>query len=194
MHIIITEREIKYRPDDYEAKLIILYALHNLKKSPTYQILSQVVYAGADISYFEMQPFLDDLIEIGSVTEFTIDKSKVYSATQNGEDACEFFSDRIPPSVRDKIKDAAEDVNGDKSDANKIYADYIPINTEEEYKVVCGILENNIKIIDFEMYVGPKERAKNICKYFKTHTSEFYAQLLSLLESKTEDDGKDEEK
>lgn len=194
MFKIITDTELKYKPDDYETKLIILCALHDLKKSPTYQILNQVVYAGADISYFEMQPYLDDLIEMGSVEEFSIDKSKVYTATETGEEAYEFFSQRIPASVREKIKNAAEDVNGDKSDENKIYADYIPINAEEEYKVVCGVLENNIKIVHFEMYVGPKERAKNICKYFKTHTSEFYADLVSMLEKDAENKKSENEK
>ena len=194
MFKIITDTELKYKPNDYETKLIILCALHDLKKSPTYQILNQVVYAGADISYFEMQPYLDDLIEMGSVEEFSIDESKVYTATDTGEEAYEFFSQRIPASVREKIKNAAEDVNGDKSAGNKIYADYIPINAEEEYKVVCGVLENNIKIVHFEMYVGPKERAKNICRYFKTHTSEFYADLLSMLEKDAENKKSENEK
>ena len=44
------------------------------------------------------------------------------------------------------------------------------------------------------MYVGPKERAKNICRYFKTHTSEFYADLLSMLEKDAENKKSENEK
>ena len=174
-------RQFLYKPDDYEAKLIILFALKNLKKSPNYQILSQVVSQSADIQYFELEQYLKSVIEIGSAEEYTIDKDLVYSLTKLGEETCEYFSSRIPPSVREKIVNAAREVNDDTSDLNKVYADYIPIN-EIEYKVVCGIMENGIKMLDFEMYAGEKERAKKICSYFKANTREFYMNIVDNIE------------
>lgn len=170
-----------YKPDDYETKLIILYALKNLKKSPNYTILSQVVSASADVQYFEMQEYLQALVEMGSVEETKIGDEFVYSLTCMGEESCEFFSSRIPASVRDKIVEASREINNDKSDINKVYADYIPIN-EVEYKVVCGIMEENVKLLDFEMYAGEKERAKKICEYFKEHTKEFYMSIVANIE------------
>lgn len=170
-----------YKPDDYETKLIIFYSLKNLKKSPTYTILSQVVSSSVDVQYFELQEYLQALVEMGSVAETQIGNEFVYSLTPMGEESCEFFSSRIPASVRDKIKDAASLVNNDKSDINKVYADYIPIN-EKEYKVVCGIMENNMKMLDFEMYAGEKDRAKKICEYFKEHTQEFYMSIVANIE------------
>ena len=170
-----------YKPDDYETKLVILYALKNLKQSPNYPTLSQVVSQSVDVQYFELQEYLHSLIDIKSVEEFKIGDEFVYTLTRMGEETCEYFSSRIPASVRDKIAAAASEVNNDTSDINKVYADYIPIN-EAEYKVVCGIMENNVKLLDFEMYAGGKDRAKKICRYFKEHTNEFYMNIVKNIE------------
>jgi hypothetical protein len=45
---------LNYRPDDYEIKLMILYAVKKLRRSPTYAILSQILTECADINYFEI--------------------------------------------------------------------------------------------------------------------------------------------
>lgn len=170
-----------YKLDDYETKLTVLYALNNLKQSPTYTILSQVVSSSVDVQYFELQEYLQALVEMESVEEAEIDGITVYVITELGVETCQYFSNRIPASVREKVVEAAKLVNNDKSDQNKVYADYIPIN-EKEYKVVCGIMEDNVKLLDFQMYVGPKDRAKKICAYFKDFTNEFYMNIISHLE------------
>ncbi len=174
-------KQFLYKPDEYEAKLIILFALQNLKKSPKYQVLSEVVSQSVDVQYFELEQYLKSVIEIGSVEEYKIEKEFVYSLTKLGEETCEYFSSRIPASVREKIINASREINNDTSDLNKIYADYIPIN-EVEYKVVCGIMENGIKLLDFELYAGEKERAKKICSYFKANTQEFYMNIVDNIE------------
>lgn len=173
--------EYKYKPDDYEAKLAVLYSMSNLNKNPNYTILSQVVFAGVDISYFELQEYLHALIEMKSVEEIKEGDEYVYRLTSIGEETSEFFSNRIPASVRDKIENAAKSINGDRSGENKVYADYIPIN-ENEYKIECGIMENNLKLLDFEMYAGTKEKAKTMCTYFKEHTDEFYVHIVKFFD------------
>ncbi len=174
-----------YRPDDYEIKLMVMYAIKTLRKSPSYTVLGQILTSSADVTYFEIQQFVYELIEQGNIEECNIDETTVYTLTKSGEDACEFFSQRIPANVRRKIEDGAYQVNNDKSDENKIYADYIPINLSE-YKVRFGIIENNIRLIDFEMYAGSKERAKKMCEYFKEHTHEFYFNMLKSIEENME--------
>ena len=181
-----------YKLDDYETKLTVLYALKNLKQSPSYAILSQVVSSSVDVQYFELHEYLQALVEMGSVEEVSLNGGTLYAITTLGVETCEFFSNRIPASVREKIENGAKLVNNDKSDENKVYADYIPIN-ENEYKVVCGIKENNLKLLDFQMYVGPKERAKKICAYFKDHTNEFYMNIVAHLEENMNKTDEEEE-
>ncbi|MBQ4526869.1 MAG: DUF4364 family protein [Clostridia bacterium] len=179
--------EYKYKPDDYEAKLVLIYSLSNLKKNPSYAILSQVVSSGVDIQYFEMQEYLHALIDMKSVEEIQEGDEFVYSLTPLGEESCEFFSNRIPASVREKIENAAASVNNDRTDQNRVYADYIPIN-ENEYKIECGIMENNLKLLDFEMYAGSKEKAKKMCACFKEHTDEFYVHVIKFFDDNSNKD------
>ena len=171
-----------YKPDDYEIKLMVLYAIKKLKKSPSYDVLCRIISSSANINYFEIQPYIRELLELDNIDERKIEEKTVYMLTKTGEDTCEFFYERIPASVRQKIDSTAYSLNNDKSDENKVYADYIQINMSE-YKVRCGILENNIRLIDFEMYAGSKERAKKICEYFKEHTQDFYYNILNSIES-----------
>ncbi|MBR5505938.1 MAG: DUF4364 family protein, partial [Clostridia bacterium] len=70
-----------YKPDDYETKLIILFALKNLKQSPNYPTLSQVVSQSVDVQYFELQEYLHSLVDIKSVEEFKIGDEFVYTLT-----------------------------------------------------------------------------------------------------------------
>jgi len=177
-----------YKPDDYETKLVIIYTLKRLKKRANYQAISQVVSSSVDVQYFEMQEYLQALIEMGSVEEKAEEEETFYSLTQLGEESCEFFSNRIPPSVRDKIETAAYLINNDTSDINRIYADYLPIN-ENEYRIECGIMENKLKLVDFQMYAGPKEHAKEMCAFFKEHPDEFYMHIVRFFEN-TEDSDK----
>ena len=177
----------RYKPDDYETKLIILYSIKKLNKSPSYSLLSQVITAAADINYFEIEGYMSELSELGSIDEYLIEGEGVFSLTPSGMEMCEYFETRIPASVREKIELSAAEINNDKSDRNKVYANYIPIS-EQEYKVHCGILEDNVKLLDFEMYAGPKERAKDICQYFKEHTKDFYVAIIEHIEKNSKKD------
>ena len=103
----------RYKPDDYETKLIILYAIQNLKSSPTYNVLSQVVTGAADINYFEIQVYIDELVGLKSIEEYIVDTETVYTLTPSGEEMCEYFSRSIPASIRQKIEDSAYAINGD---------------------------------------------------------------------------------
>ena len=178
---------LRYKPDDYETKLIILYSIKQLNKSPSYHLLSQVITSAADINYFEIEGYISDLTQLGSIEEYIVEGESVFSLTGAGMEMCEYFETRIPASVREKIEMSAAQINNDKSDRNKIIANYIPIS-EYEYKVHCGIMEDNIKLLDFEMYAGSKEKAKEICAYFKEHTKEFYVAIIEHLEKNTKKD------
>ena len=84
--------DYKYKPDDYETKLIILYSIKNLRQSPSYAVLGQVVTGSADINYFEMQHYIEELLSLKTIEEYKVDNENVYSLTQSGEEMCEFFS------------------------------------------------------------------------------------------------------
>lgn len=172
--------KIMYKPSEYEMNLIILYVISNLKTSATYTILDYIVSQAVDVNYFALQDYLLALIESENLTELTLDGEKIYSLTVLGEETIGFFADRIPMSVRDKLGEHIRITNERENVSSEIACDYFPIS-ENEYSVKLNIKENNVTMLNVEMYVGDAERAKRISNYFKANTASVYSDIVSLL-------------
>ena len=172
--------KIMYKPNEYEMNLIILYVISKLRTSATYTILDYIISPAADTNYFALQNYLEALIESENLSELTVDGEKIYSLTVSGEETIGFFADRIPPSVRDKLDELIRKTNEKENASSEISADYFPVS-ETEYSVKLNIKENNITMLNVEMYVGDKERAKHICKVFSTGTARIYPEIISLI-------------
>lgn len=173
--------EFRYKPTDYEKKLMILYAVAHLKVNATYPILDYVLNKSADVNYFELEQHVDSLIETNNVEELEFEGKRIFSITPTGVETVGFFEKSIPFSVREKLQAAVEEVNGKESGANEVAADYIPIN-ESEYMVSCRIRENHTDLLKMELYVGPKERAKAIANCMRQDMAGFYQKLMRLMD------------
>ena len=169
-----------YKPNEYEMKLIILYVIKNLKTSATYTILDYVVSSCVDLNYFDLEQYIGNLIETENITELTIENEKVYSLTDSGEETIEFFETGIPFSIRERLNTVVALTNKRENAATEITADYLPIN-ETEYCVKLNIKENNVTMLGLEVYIGDKQRAKDICEYIKKDTTKVYSDIISAL-------------
>ena len=172
--------KIMYKPNEYEMKLIILYVIKNLRTSATYTVLDFVVSSSVDLNYFDLQHYIVNLIETENISELIIDNDKVYTLTPSGEETIGFFEKEIPFSVREKLTNNIIIINKRENAASEITADYLPIN-EREYMVKFNIKETNITLMSVEAYIGDKQRAKDICEYFKENTEKVYTDILNIL-------------
>ena len=50
-----------------------------------------------------------------------------------------------------------------------------------EYSVKLDIKESDVTMLNFEMYVGDRERAKKISRYINNNTGEVYSQIVALI-------------
>ena len=169
-----------YKPDDYEMNLIVLYVISKLKTSATYTILDYIVSLTVDINYFALQDYLKALIESQNISEHSVDGEKIYSLTPEGEETIGFFADRIPLSLRDRLDKHIVETNRRENVSTSIKCDYFPIN-EREYSVKLDIKESDVTMLNFEMYVGDRERAKKISRYINNNTGEVYSQIVALI-------------
>lgn len=172
--------KIIYKPSEYEMNLIILYVVSNLKTSATYTILDYIISQTVDINYFALQNYLEALIESENLSELTVDGEKIYSLTTPGEETIGFFTDRIPLSVRDKLDEHIRITNERENASSEISSDFFPIS-ENEYSVKLNIKENNVTMLNLEMYVGDRERAKRIKEHFATSTAKVYSDIIALI-------------
>lgn len=176
-----------YKPDDYEMNLIVLYVISKLKTSATYTILDYIVSLTVDINYFALQDYLRALIESENISEHSVDGEKIYSLTPEGSETIGFFADRIPLSLRDRLDGNILEINRRENVSSSIACDYFPIN-EREYSVKLDIKENDITMLNIEMYVGDRERAKKLSRYLSNNTGEIYSQIISLINTNADDE------
>ena len=172
--------EFTYKPTDYEIKLIILYAVKTLKIDANYTILDYVISSSANVNYFELEQYIKNLIDIGNLTERTSGADTVFSITESGEETLGFFSNKIPGSIMERLNDIIFKVNREALSGNKISVDYYPLN-ENEYTVKISIEEDKKVLMNMEFYAGPKERAREISRYLKANTEDFYKKVASLI-------------
>ena len=184
--------KVMYKPSEYEIKLIILFVIKNLRTSATYTILDYVISSSIDMNYFDLQQYIDNLIETDNITELTIDGERVFSLSRAGEETIGFFADRIPFSIRERLIEYVNITNKKKNVSSEITYDYYPIS-QTEYGVKMNIKENGVTMMKLDIYVGDKQSAKNICKRFADNTTEIYAGILAIINGE-EPPKKDKEK
>jgi len=172
--------EFAYKPTDYEIKLIILYAVKALKLDANYTILDYVISSAANVNYFELEQYIKNLLDSGNLKERTEGNENIFSITDSGEETINFFSNKIPGSIMERLDEKISDVNRKELSGNKIFADYYPIN-ENEYAVKISIEEGKTVLMNMEFYAGPKERAKDICLYLKANTGDFYKKVAAII-------------
>lgn len=172
--------EYEYKPTDYEIKLIILYTVKSLKTGASYTILDYVISSSANVNYFELEQYIQGLIQSGNLSELTLEGENVFSITDSGEETLSFFEHKIPGSIKIRLDDKINEVNRKEMSGNKFFADFVPIS-ENEYTVKCSMEENGIPLIKLEFYAGSKRNAMAICNYLKENTEDFYKKFTSVI-------------
>lgn len=170
-----------YKPTEYEIKLIILYTIKTLKVSSSYTMLDYVISSATNVNYFELEQYIATLMDKDNIIEYEADGNKYFSITESGEETLEFFSHKIPGSIRNRLEEKIAEINRKERIGNKFYADYFPIN-ENEYTVKFSMEERGAVLLTFELYAGSRERAVEICSYLKNNTIEFYKQFTEIID------------
>ena len=174
--------EYIYKPTEYEIKLIVLYTIKSLKVSANYTLLDYVISSAANVNYFDLEQYIASLIDKNNLMEYEADGNVYFSITDSGEETLEFFSHKIPASIRGRLDEKIRNINLKENLGNKVVADYFPIN-EKEYTVKLTMEESGLTLMEIELYAGNKERAIAMCSYLKKNTSQFYADVSRLIDS-----------
>ncbi len=174
--------EYTYKPTEYEIKLMVLFAVKNLKLPSGYTLLDYVISSAANVNYFELGQYISALMATDNLREYTADGETYFSITEAGEETLDFFSGKIPGSIKDVLIEKIQEINREQARGNKLYADYFPIN-ENEYTVKFSLEEGGVTLLNLELYAGSRERAVEICKYLKTDTGSFYKAVVEAIDN-----------
>lgn len=169
--------EFMYKPDQSEIKLMLLYAINSLNTEATYTLLDFVVKDSAHINYFELQKYVEMLVDTGDLKEIkTSENAIIYSLTNTGEETLKFFSDKIPFSIREALDKKIFEINKNQKSANEIRADFFAIS-KDEYAVKFLVKEKGVTLLNMEVYAGSRERAKKLASTINENPDSFFTGL-----------------
>ena len=163
-----------------DVKLITLFIIDSFKMPVPNAYIVDTLALEPFINYFDLQQQMGELEEEEFVKFYIEDDTRFYSLSEKGAEALEFFSQRIPKTVRERLLRAIRIKVKDLRNALSVKADYKKVN-DIEYSVSLGISEGNYDMLNVSISVGDELMAKKMCAAFKNDPQTLYSELLSVL-------------
>lgn len=163
-----------------DVKLIALFIIDNFKMPVPNSFIVDTLALEPFVNYFDLQQQMGELIEEEFVTYYVEDNDRFYSLTKKGTEALEFFSLRIPKTVRERLLRTIKIKIKDLKNALSIKAEYKKVN-DIEYSVNLGISEGNYDMFNVSISVSEETMAKKLCAAFKNNPQALYSEFLAVL-------------
>ncbi len=163
-----------------DVKLITLFIIDSFKMPVPNSYIVDVLALEPFINYFDLQQQIGELEEDEFVTYYIEDNARFYSLAEKGTQALEFFSQRIPKTVRERLLRIIKIKIKDLRNALSIKAEYKKVN-DIEYSVSLGISEGNFDMFNVSISVSDELMAKKMCAAFKNDPQTLYSEFLSIL-------------
>jgi len=129
-----------------ENKLILMYVIREKENIQASDLSDYVLFRGY-MDYFSMQNYIAELCEAGLVLEVVKDDLRYYTLHPQGEEVVELFKARIPHSIREEIREYAENSCVDGSPLMEVDAKIEKIG-EERYEVRCLVRDYDRTVLD----------------------------------------------
>lgn len=163
-----------------DVKLITLFIIDNFKMPVPNSYIVDTLYLEPFVNYFDLQQQMGELESEELVTYYIEDNVRFYSLTEKGLQALEFFSPRIPKTVRERLLRTIRIKVKDLKNALSIKAEFKKVN-DIEYRVSLGISEGNFDMFNVSISVSDELMAKKICAAFKNDPQTLYSEFLAIL-------------
>ncbi|MDY4975486.1 MAG: DUF4364 family protein [Clostridia bacterium] len=168
----------RMRLDPVDIKLLILYLMKQARQPLSAAEITDFVLADSLLDFFETHHYIGALLEERQIEEVA---DHTYQLTEAGLQAIEFFENRLPYSILEKIRDRMAAFHKQELMDQLVAADYIPIN-EQEYQVQLSLKESTADVpFELKFTVVGKEAAKQICHRWKENYASVYGQIINLI-------------
>lgn len=164
-----------------EMRLSILYTLQRYRAPISMERIALILTWEKEVlEYFELSVLLAELLEDGYIVKKFYMNEEAYELTRKGAEANDFFGDRVPKSIRNRIDQAVGNIKYDEQvDPNIVQCEVLPLD-ERQYMASCRILDNKVPLLDLRLHVGTRRNAEKVAKYLQEHTEEVYQGILKL--------------
>lgn len=166
-----------------EMKFAILYTLKAYSYPLSLERLAELLTWDEEVmSYFDLTIMLSELIEDGFINRLYYRSEECVSLTEKGEDTNEFFFERIPASIRERIKGlAAKESFDEKTNPNAVYSEIVPV-ARNRYMASLTMLDSGTPMLELKIDVGHRSQANKAKEILKNKADEIYKYLLKTLD------------
>ena len=139
------------------------------------------------MEYFELSEILFELLEDGYIEKKFYRNKEAYVLTEKGAEACSLFSDRVPPSVKERIKDAIGKIKYDDIiSPDFVKAEVFP-SGNNGCDLRCSIGEGGRIQLEMTVGFGNSELSASVAaENFKKNGHKIYGEIIKLLLEETE--------
>lgn len=163
-----------------ENKLIILYVLQEIKTSLTREQIALIVIENLQISYFDIQLYIDDLIKDDFISTLDLDGKTVLTITSMGKETLSLFYDKIPTFTTDIIHLYLKENREKIFKEVKVIANYHK-KGETDYIIDLKLHENNMVLMEISLNAPTPKLARDICNRWQENNQDLYASILKVL-------------
>ncbi len=134
------------------------------------------------MEYFELSEILFELSEDGYIEKTFYRNEEAYTLTAKGSEALNFFSDRVPPSVKERIKDAIGRMRYEEIvSPDFVKAEVFP-SGENGADLRCSMASGGQLKLEMTVNYGDSKLAASLAAdNFKENGQKIYAEILKLL-------------
>ena len=166
--------------DKIDVKLITLFIINNFKMPVPNSFIVDTLALEPFVNYFDLQEQISELESEEFLTYYEEGKDKFYTLTKKGLQALDFFLDRIPKTVRERLLRTIKIKIKDLKNSLSVKAEYKKIN-DIEYSVSLGISEGHYDMFNVTLSLGDELMAKKMCAAFKNDPQTLYSEFLAIL-------------
>lgn len=162
-----------------EMKFTILYTLKQFVEPVKMSELEEILTWEKEVmGYFDLAILLDELIEDGYVVETHYRNEKSFALSSKGKDTNQFFSKRVPGSVRRHIDETVGSIKyEEQTDPHAIRTEILPV-TEGSYMAALQILDANTPLMELRLFAGSQKEAEKVAKKLKKQAKEIYQDMI----------------
>lgn len=166
--------------DSVLIQFIILYTLNNADAPLMYRDLVNLVMENCNINFTDFQLALGNLVSTDHVEKYLEgERREMYTVTQKGSAAGDFFAVHIPVYIREPILDSIKQLYIDERRRNAVKSGIFPVR-RGEYAAECSLFDDDkTEIMKVSLYAGSRDEAERIAVYFKEHSAEVYEKIIA---------------
>ena len=160
-------------------KLMILYLLKQVRFPLTRAQLSDFMLKEY-CTFFAFQQAVQELLDSHLMKESPVRNYVRFEITREGEEALEYFGNKIPEVIRKEMDEFLEENKIRLRTEMGIVSSYQE-NENGEYQVSCEVREGKSVLIKLDLAVPTKEQAQIICERWHDSNEAVYAAVMQEL-------------